>query len=756
MFARSAAVVLAALVALAPVPLPAQSSPDSALAAARAALAVGRPWQASRLLLPILKDSTARTPEAELLAAKAAAAWGGWKETERLLRGRPWLDTRFDGEGHELLARANLGLRRDAAALEHARKSLADAPSPEPRGPRLVLLARAQERLRDHAAAAGNYAAAAEALPTIAPWLLVRAVSVQQDSALRGDWSARITDSLARARLPLAEAQRLERSGDTARAIGAYTEAGQPLAALRLRAAGADSARRAVIRRELLGYVTDRSGSAAARTAVRLLDSLEFALAPAEQLQVARSAARSGPLSRAADAYAAVFAAGAGTASDRFAYADVLFRLGRYAEAVRWYRRVEAPPTLAAQAAYREARSYVRDGRGAEGQALLDRIVRTWPDDSAAAQALYLRADLHTDALEDSAARATFLRLVERHPGHRLAPSAAFRAAVIALIDGDVEAAARELDALRSRWPGSTEVPAALYWAGRAWSAAGDTATATARWQAAMAWDQASYYAELSSRRLGVPPWAPAPAIDSFATVPSLDSTAARAELLEHLGLDDEATAERARFARDAAGDAERLLAAADIARRRGLPSQAIRLAMQAQKAGARKDARLYRLLYPLAFEDALKAESGRRQVDGSLVAALIRQESLYDPAATSSAGARGLMQLLPDVGRQVARGLSYATWDPVLLYQPDVNIELGTAHLADLLAQRGNVVEVLAAYNAGAHRVVRWRTKPGTDDPEVLAERIPYTETRDYVRIIQRNRALYRALYPWEERVIP
>ncbi|HEX5634036.1 MAG TPA: transglycosylase SLT domain-containing protein, partial [Gemmatimonadales bacterium] len=106
--------------------------------------------------------------------------------------------------------------------------------------------------------------------------------------------------------------------------------------------------------------------------------------------------------------------------------------------------------------------------------------------------------------------------------------------------------------------------------------------------------------------------------------------------------------------------------------------------------------------------------------------------------------------------GRQVARGLSYGLWDPVLLYQPDVNLELGTAHLRELLDRQGHVVEVLAAYNAGSHRVARWRTKVGADDPELLAERIPYVETRDYVRIVQRNRALYRALYDWPQALTP
>ena len=66
--------------------------------------------------------------------------------------------------------------------------------------------------------------------------------------------------------------------------------------------------------------------------------------------------------------------------------------------------------------------------------------------------------------------------------------------------------------------------------------------------------------------------------------------------------------------------------------------------------------------------------------------AALARQESLFDPAATSSAGARGLMQVMPEVGKRVARGLGYPEWDAVLLYQADANLEIGSTHLRALL----------------------------------------------------------------------
>jgi soluble lytic murein transglycosylase len=84
------------------------------------------------------------------------------------------------------------------------------------------------------------------------------------------------------------------------------------------------------------------------------------------------------------------------------------------------------------------------------------------------------------------------------------------------------------------------------------------------------------------------------------------------------------------------------------------------------------------------------------------------------------------------------------------LLFDADANLELGVAHLAASLRQYDDLPRVLAAYNAGGSRVTRWASKAGTSDPEVFTERISFTETRDYVRIVQRNAELYRALYKW------
>ena len=134
--------------------------------------------------------------------------------------------------------------------------------------------------------------------------------------------------------------------------------------------------------------------------------------------------------------------------------------------------------------------------------------------------------------------------------------------------------------------------------------------------------------------------------------------------------------------------------------------------------------------------------------LDPALVAGLIRQESTWNPDAVSPVGARGLMQLMPAVGASIASGRGYPVWNPVLLFDPDVSLQLGTLHLASDLRGQTDPTRALAAYNAGASRVTRWSRRPGASDPEQFAEWIPFVETRDYVRAVARNRAVYSGLY--------
>jgi soluble lytic murein transglycosylase len=722
---------------------------DTTVEAARLALSQKRPWHATELLAPVLADSTRRTPEVVLLAATAAAEWRGWREVQNLLGPEPWLDTLEGGRGRELLARAALGLGNDSAAVNHAALAVDSARDDRARGVRLTLLARALDRIDNLDSARATYERAAGVLPMAADWLRLRAAGVVADSVAREAIYATVVSAVARDRIAASEAQARERTGDIAGAIRASSALGSKLAALRLRAATTtDSVERAAVRRELVATLSPSRG-ADSRTATEILDSAFAPLTGAEELEVGRALASAHP-ARAQTGFFRAFARGLGNATDHFNYGTVLFRLDRHRDAIAAFGRVRPPDKLAGIAAYQRARSMLYAGEG-DVRAALRSVARIFPTDSSAALALYLLADLATDERRDSAARDAFRDLVRRFPRHGRAPTAAFRAALITYTNGNPRLAAAELDTIVSRYGSTSEGMAARYWSGRAWAAAGDTARATQRWRDAATRDPLGYYGASAARRLGEEPWAPTVAVDSFATFEALEQGLARADLLTELGMDVEASLEYDRLSSEASESVERLLSTAAAFRDRGVTPRSISLAQQALGRGAARDGRAYRLIYPVILRDVLVEESKATGLDPSLVAALIRQESRFVPGATSPAGARGLMQVMPDVGRLLARSLNFPVWDPVLLYQADVNAKLGTRHLADLFREYDELPHILSAYNAGASRVERWRTKEGVDDPEMFTERIPYVETRDYVRIILRNRDLYRALYGWQ-----
>jgi peptidoglycan lytic transglycosylase len=717
---------------------------DTTLARAGEALARGRPWEATRLLSATVHDTARREPAAIFLAATAASEWGGWGEVLLLLGDEQWIDTLYDGRARVLLARAALERRADSLALQHALIALRLGPVS---GERLLLLASALDRVGARDSASAVYLRAAERLPQIADWIKLRAATVTDDSTARARLYESIVEGLPRTRIPWADAAALERTGDRAGAAQRYAALGDRLSSLRLRLAfSPDHVPQAAIRRELLALAAERSGSAVARDALAVLDSAFTPLTPAEELTAARVAMRSGLMTRAVMGFGRARNLGAG--DDRFDYATALTRLARNAEAAVQFARVRAP-ALAALAAYQGARSLIRDGRLKEGRRALIQVSRKYPrDTAAAASAFFLRADLASDDRADDEARRLYHLVAIRYPTSRFAPTSRFRAAIIALLSGQAAMAAQEFDALAKRYPNSDEALGSIYWAGRAWADAGDSTAARERWQSVTAREPVSYYAALSAARLGIPPWTPPAGSDTFQADPAVDAVVARAALLRRLGLTAEARWELERLARVTDSSPDRLLLLANAFRGQGMASQAIQLARRALARGAPADARTFRLIYPMLHEDALLAEAAEQKLDPSFVAALIRQESNFNPGATSPAGARGLAQVMPELGQRLARELNYPVWDPVLLYQPDVSIQLGAVHLRELFGRYDQRTHILAAYNAGTSRVELWSKRIGVDDPEVFAERISFVETRDYVRIIQRNEEIYRALY--------
>jgi soluble lytic murein transglycosylase len=706
----------------------------------------GRPWRATALLAPRLRTPATATAEARLVGARAAAGWEGWTDVDRLLAGAPWLDTQFGGEGRELLVRSALERGQDATA--NARLAL-DAATNEPtRVVRGVLLARALDRANLQDSAEAAYSAAARRLPGAGDWLRLRAAGVTSDSARRARLFAGVASTPARARIPFTDAQARERNGDFAGASRAYRRAGDEGSAFRAEALGArDDASKGALARRIVAYLGGRPSPAEARQAIEVLDKAQPILPPGDALIVARAAAEHGSPARAVSGFER-----AGVASlsprDRLAYGGALLRAGRAADAARQLATI-TDTGVAPLAAYQRARALLQAGDGAGARAALRAVPATYPNVAAAgAPALLLLADLQMDDGDVAGAASTLAELGRRYPSSPQAPLGRFRAGLIAW-GNDPARAGAIFDSVAQRYPADEEALAARYWAARAAERTGKRADAERRWREIISASPLSYYAMLSARQLRGPRWTPPAGADTAPHRPGVDSALARVATLNRLGMDTEsrfeldALADRAEATpTDAPAIASALVAA-------GEPSRALHVAVKALGNGTPSRA-LFRAAYPVVNGDALVEQARRNGLDPALVAGLIRQESSFNPRAVSIAGARGLMQLMPTVGAALARGRGYPVWNPALLFEPDVSLELGTAHLASSLKPGTSVARALAAYNAGGSRVARWSQRPGTDDPELFAEWIPFTETRDYVRIVQRNADIYRALYGW------
>ncbi len=186
----------------------------------------------------------------------------------------------------------------------------------------------------------------------------------------------------------------------------------------------------------------------------------------------------------------------------------------------------------------------------------------------------------------------------------------------------------------------------------------------------------------------------------------------------------------------------EQLLSAAVLAHEWGWHDRTI-LALGKAKAYDDLEKR-----FPLPFNSTIESYAIKRNLPTSIIYTLMRSESAFIHDVRSGAGAMGLMQLMPATAKHTAQKIGLKKYrNTRQLYEPKINIALGTAYLKELLDRyNGNLIMAAAAYNAGPHRVKRWRPEQGCMPGEFWVETIPFTETRRYVR-----RALfYSVLYQW------
>jgi soluble lytic murein transglycosylase len=380
-------------------------------------------------------------------------------------------------------------------------------------------------------------------------------------------------------------------------------------------------------------------------------------------------------------------------------------------------------------------------------------------------QALLSSGNMYLLKNDFDAGAKFYAEIYERQQNGRFSPYAHWKTAWLTYRMGKKDEARRLLEEQLAFYPSSAEVPAAIYWRGRMAEDEGDKPLARAYYEKLSENYRYFYYANLARERLAkigvedvgdpdvldkLPPLAAPP---KNWDAPADDLRAQKAKLLANAALYDFAVKEL-----QAAGTSNApwmAKALADVFSDSGSYIRAIEALKRAVPGYfsaeiSQMPRPVWESLFPRPYWDELKRDAQANHLDPYLVASLIRQESEFNPQAVSPANAMGLMQLLPSVGRGLARELKVRHFSTDQLLTADMNLRLGTKYFKHMVDHYDGQVEyALAAYNAGEDRVDQWRKDGNFKSVEEFVESIPFTETREYVQAIMRNAVLYKLLYP-------
>jgi soluble lytic murein transglycosylase len=487
-------------------------------------------------------------------------------------------------------------------------------------------------------------------------------------------------------------------------------------------------------------------------------------------------------------------------AAERRRHADALYGAGHYADAAVEYRALAAgsdvPPDVqnellvaAAECDWKLKRLTKReldaipdsnDETGARRMYLLMELARDdgdaptvqsvdsqmetrFPASSWLAEALYSSGNMFLLLKDYPNAITYYGEVARRFPTSKYAPSAHWRTGWLNYRLGQYSEAARLFDEQVRFYAGGKEIPSALYWRGRIYEDQEHRpSTAAACYKTILRVYPHYYYAMLAQDRLdklgSVTPDSiaalnalqPSPIPELSDDVPEDDPHVVKARLLANAGLNEYIAPEiQAADGSDEWG----AFAEADIYAAGGEPWRAMRLLKRAipfyTSAPIESIPVAYwRILFPENYWSDIKADAEKNGLDPYMVASLIRQETEFNPGAVSNKSAYGLMQLLPSVGRAMAREEGIRHFQTSELLNPATNIRLGTLYLREVLNKFNDQPEyAFAAYNAGEDRVTDWQSIGNYHGMDEFVESIPFTETREYVQAILRNEEIYREL---------
>lgn len=447
---------------------------------------------------------------------------------------------------------------------------------------------------------------------------------------------------------------------------------------------------------------------------------------------------------------------------------------GVVALAGSWRSRSELEARDRAALALAAGRAEIRRGRG---EAAMDHLETAAAADRSrdAAFAAYLLADRAHDDEEIETAVERYRRVAEGYPGTEYAGLSRVRLAFLAFRAGEWETSAGHFRRYRADVGDGGWTQATMYWEARARRAAGDPAAAERLLRRTVERDPLTFYAMRANERLGVDPLAPTlgsgedeavsgedaggspagePPGELAILAPSDGLLVERMSILRELDWRGRALREWSTLRPRRERSPEAALALSRRLTESGWTWQGIALGWDLfERNGGRWTRELLRTVFPLPYRQAVESASRAAGLDPAMMAALVRQESAFDAWAVSSAGAMGLAQLMPATAVEVSRSLGEGAVASDVLVRPELNLRLGARHFSDLLRRYdGSTVAALIAYNAGPHRYRRWRELPERGvDAELFIERIPFAETRRYVKAVLRNAYLYPRLYDLE-----
>lgn len=443
-------------------------------------------------------------------------------------------------------------------------------------------------------------------------------------------------------------------------------------------------------------------------------------------------------------------------------------------DALKIYKSLSAKypsGTFTAEALYNIANIYWNQGKYSKALEYCKKVINKFPSSPFAIRAFYVSGRILEQNKKYHEAISQFKRMVKKYPHGSYSVSAHWRIGWINYLLENHQTANEIFSNAASIFPDSPFRDMFLYWAGKSNEKMGKTNTAYSFYERVAKEYPYNYYGHRGKARLSRKSGNRVKTIDPFLQrelraplkykefdikmSPNDRFHYVRIKELIALGFYEETLEEIRPIARKVSVNTpEKILWIGNLyVKARGYLNSVNIIEGYIDEIPFKKHLSLpfeyWKLSFPLAYRDIVISNAKGFKLDPFLIEGLMRQESSFDPDSLSKSGAIGLMQLMPETGKREYKKKYKSKFYLEELYDPEMNIFLGSQHLAHLFKKtNGDSILALAGYNAGLSRALKWKKTIKTSDPDVFIEMIPFRETKWYIKKVLRNYFNYIMLY--------